>query len=103
LGTNSFVVFSVPALAVLIAIPAVSFTTIAMIAFSSLQKQRVGSNQPLGIGIGVFAVIPAYIAPLVVPAFATIIDLVLAGIVVVLSLGLYFLSSKLISREKLLP
>jgi len=102
-GSDRFILFGVPGLVVAISIPVVSFTTLAMIAFSSLQKQRVGSNQPLGIAIGIFMVMPAYIAPLVVPSLAVILDLLLAAIVVVLSLLMYFLSSRLISREKLLP
>lgn len=83
--------------------PAVSFVTIAMMAFSSLQKQRVGSNQPLGMGFGVMLVLPTYLIPLVAPAFAIVGDLIVAGIIITLSLVLLFLSSRLIRREKLLP
>jgi len=45
----------------------------------------------------------AYIAPLVAPSFVTIIDAIMAEIVVVLSLAMYLLSSNQIKREKLLP
>lgn len=86
-----------------IALPVISFITIIMMAFSSLQKQRVGSNQPLGIAIGVFLVMPSYIIPLVVPSIALPVDLAVAAIIVGLSLAMYFLASKLIRREKLLP
>lgn len=44
---------------------AVAFSTVLMTAFSSLQKQRVGANQPLGIGLGVTLVMPSYILPLI--------------------------------------
>ena len=91
------------ALVVAIALPAVAFVTLIMMAFSSLQKQRVGSNQPLGIAIGIFMVMPAYIAPLVVPSLAIFVDLFLAAVIAVLSVLMYFLSSRLIAREKLLP
>jgi hypothetical protein len=101
--SSLFTLLGIPGLVVAISIPVVSFTTLAMIAFSSLQKQRVGSNQPLGIAIGIFMVMPAYIAPLVAPSLVVNLDLLLAAIVVVLSLLMYFLSSRLISREKLLP
>jgi hypothetical protein len=74
-----------------------------MMSFSSLQKQRVGSNQPLGMAIGVFIVLPAYVIPLVAPSLAVTFDLLLAGLIVVLALLMYFSSSRLISREKLLP
>jgi len=101
--TSAFVLVTVPVLVVIIALPVVTFTTLAMMAFSSLQKQRVGSNQPLGLAIGVFAVLPAYIAPLVVPSATVILDSILAAVVVGLSIVLFFLSSRLISREKFLP
>jgi hypothetical protein len=48
-------------------------------------------------------VIPAYIIPLVFPSLALTIDLLLASAIAVLSLTLYLSSSRLISREKLLP
>ncbi len=83
--------------------PAVSFVTIAMMAFGSLQKQRVGSNQPLGMGFGVILVLPTYLIPLVAPAFAIVGDLIIALIIIALSLALFFLASRLIRREKLLP
>jgi len=102
-GSDRFLLLGVPGLVVAISIPVVSLTTLAMIAFSSLQKQRVGSNQPLGVAIGIFIVMPAYVAPLVEPSLAVILDLLLAVIVVMLSLLMYFLSSKLVNREKLLP
>jgi hypothetical protein len=74
-----------------------------MMSFSSLQKQRVGSNQPLGMAIGIFIVLPAYLGPLVAPSLGLEIDLLLAGLIVVLSFLMYLSSSRLISREKLLP
>jgi type III secretory pathway component EscV len=88
---------------VALAIPVVSSEAQIMMSFSSLQKQRVGSNQPLGMAFGVFMVIPAYIIPLVFPALALTIDLLLASAIAVLSVTLYLSSSRLISREKLLP
>ena len=60
-------------------------------------------HQPLGMAFGVFMVIPAYIIPLVFPSLALTIDLLLASAIAVLSLTLYLSSSRLISREKLLP
>ena len=90
-------------LVVAIAIPAVAFGTLLMMSFSSLQKQRVGSNQPLGMAIGVFTVMPSYILPFVVPGSAFLVDLLLAAVIVCLSGGAYFASGRLISREKLLP
>ena len=93
----------VSGLVVALAIPAVSFGTLVMMSFSSLQKQRVGANQPLGMAIGVFMVLPAYILPLVFPSLAIAIDLLLAMVIAALSLVMYLSSSRLISREKLLP
>ena len=82
---------------------AVSFVTMAMMAFSSLQKQRIGSNQPLGMGFGVMLVLPTYFIPIVAPDFAIVGDLIVAVIIMILSLVLFFFASKLIRREKLLP
>lgn len=102
-GTSGLMLLEVSGLVVALALPVVSSESLIMMSFSSLQKQRVGSNQPLGMAIGVFMVIPAYIIPLVVPSLALTIDLLLAGIILVLSVTLYLSSSRLISRAKLLP
>ena len=87
----------------LIALSVISFVVVIMMAFSSLQKQRVGSNQPLGIAIGVFLVMPTYILPFIFPTFAVYIDLAVAAVIVVLATSAFVLSSKLIRREKFLP
>jgi hypothetical protein len=102
-GASRSSMLEISGLVVAIAIPVVAFVTLVMMAFSSLQKQRVGSNQPLGIAIGVFMVMPAYLIPLALPSLALAVDLTLAAVIVGLSLLMYFLSSRLISREKLLP
>jgi hypothetical protein len=102
-GTSGFLPLEVSGLVVAMAIPTVSFGTLTMMSFSSLQKQRVGSNQPLGMAIGIFTVLPAYVVPFALPSLAFEIDLLLAGLVAVLSLLMYLASSRLISREKLLP
>jgi hypothetical protein len=90
-------------LVVTIAFPVVAFVAIVMMAFSSLQKQRIGSNQPLGIALGVIMVFPAYIGPLVIPTYGIAIDLTIAVSVTILTIVMFSLSSRLISREKLLP
>jgi hypothetical protein len=86
-----------------LALAAVSFGTLLMMSFSSLQKQRMGSNQPLGMAIGATVVLPAYMLPLIIPSIAFWTDLLLAGVIIGLALLTYSLSSGLISREKLLP
>jgi hypothetical protein len=102
-GMSGVLLLEVCGLIVVLALPVVSFDTLIMMSFSSLQKQRVGSNQPLGMAIGVLMVMPAYLVPLVAPSLAFSFDLLLAGVIVVLSLLMYLSSSRLISREKLLP
>jgi len=102
-GTNGLRLLEVSGLVVALALPVVSFGTLVMMSFSSLQKQRVGANQPLGMAIGIIIVMPAYIVPLALPALAIVIDLLLAAVITVLSLLTYLSSSRLISREKLLP
>ncbi len=101
--TNGLLLLEVSGLVVALALPVVSFGTLVMISFSSLQKQRVGANQPLGMAIGIFMVMPAYIIPLALPSIALLADLLLAVVVAALSLLMYLSSSRLIKREKLLP
>jgi hypothetical protein len=102
-GLSIVVLAEVVILTPAIGFPAVSFVTIAMMAFGSLQKQRVGSNQPLGMGFGVLLVLPTYLIPLIAPSLAIVGDLTVALIIIALSLALFFLASRLIRREKLLP
>ena len=75
-----------------------------MMSFSALQKERVGASQPVGAGIGGLVLLPYYVIPLSRPAQ----DAVQIGLAVAITIGavavaLLFLSSRLISREKLLP
>jgi hypothetical protein len=102
-GLGQNLIVEIATLTPVIALSAVSFVTIIMMAFSSLQKERVGSNQPLGIAIGVFLVLPTYAMPFVFPSFAVFGDLAVASVIVVLALVTFFLASRLIRREKLLP
>jgi hypothetical protein len=82
----------------------VSLVTVAMVAFSSLQKQRVGANSPLALAIGVVMMLPSFwllpFFPLILGAIA---DLLIAGLAGALSIVLLILSSRLIRREKMLP
>jgi len=55
------------------------------------------------MAIGLNMVMPAYIFPLVFPSLAIVIDLGLAAVIAALALVTYVSSSRLISREKLLP
>ncbi len=83
---------------------AVSLVTISMMAFSSLQKQRVGANSPLALSIGVVVIIPTFYTPFFLPfSFAILVDLFIIGLAGGLSIVLFILSSKLIRREKMLP
>jgi hypothetical protein len=102
-GTDRPLLLEGSVLVVALALPVVSFGTLIMMSFSSLQKQRVGANQPLGMAVGIFMVMPAYLIPLVLPSLALVVDLLLAMVIATLSLLLYLSSSRLISREKLLP
>jgi len=102
-GVNHNIIVEIATLTPVIALSAVSFVTIVMMAFGSLQKQRVGSNQPLGIAIGVFLVLPTYAMPFVFPNSAVLGDLSVASVVTVLAIVMFFLASRLIKREKLLP
>ncbi|MGZ4864143.1 MAG: hypothetical protein ACXV5H_04840 [Halobacteriota archaeon] len=92
-------------IAAVLAFPVVTFVTMAMMAFSSLQKPRAGANQPLAFSLGVVLLLPLLYAT---PWFLTFIigvavDLVEAAVIAALAIALLLLSSKFISREKLLP
>lgn len=82
---------------------AVSLVTVAMMAFSSLQKQRAGANAPLALILGVAVIIPTFYITFLQFPIAVSVDLTLAGIAAGLSIVLLILSSRLIRREKMLP
>lgn len=86
-----------------VGVSVVFLVTVSMIAFSSLQKTRAGANQPLGVSIGVIPVFPALILPILFPSYALIIDISIAAVTLLASLGLLLSISRLIMREKLLP
>ncbi len=89
----------VSGLVLALSLSAVSVVSVAMMAFSSLQKQRVGANQPLGTGLEVFLVMPSIFISLI-SVFAELVyslTVIIAGFIVLL------LAGRLISREKLLP
>ncbi len=92
------------ALAAALSLSLVSFDTMAMMTFSSLQKPRAGANQPLGLALGGLLVVPAYLTPWTLPFVAVVVvDLAEAVVIAALAIALFVFSSKLISREKLLP
>jgi len=92
------------ALAAALSLSVVSFSMMAMMAFSSLQKQRAGANQPLGLALGALLVMPVYLSSFVLPFIVVVVvDLVETVVVFALSIALFLLSSTLIRREKLLP
>lgn len=81
----------------------IALTTVLMTAFSALQRQPLGMNQPLGIAIGAFVLVGAMVAPITMPSNALVLELVIAGVIVAVSLGLLALTPRLIRREKMLP
>jgi hypothetical protein len=104
-GTQAVILLGLVALALTAALSfsVVSFVTVALVAFSSLQKQRVGANSPLALSLGVFVIFPTWFAynfPLFV---GVLIDLLIAALAGGLSIVLLILSSRLIRGEKMLP
>lgn len=82
----------------------VAFTVMAMMAFSSLQKTRAGSNQPVALIVGYATTIPAYLSAIFLPfTKAMYADAALVAALAVVSLAFLRYSGKLIKREKLLP
>ncbi len=105
-GTQAVMLLGLVVLAVTAALgfSAVSLVIVAMVAFSSLQKQRVGGNSPLALLLGILFIFPAWVVPYILPFFiGVLIDLLIAGVVGALSIVLLILSSRLIRREKMLP
>lgn len=103
LGTGLSLLASMAVLTLAIGISEVFLVTVCMVAFSSLQKTPMGANQPLGVVIGIIPMFPALILPLVFPAYAIVIDLLIAVITLLVSFVLLLSSGRLILREKLLP
>ena len=105
-GTLAAVLLGIEMLALtaVLSFSAISLVTVAMVASSSLQKQRVGSNSPLGLIVGVVVLLPTYFIPEILPfSLSVLADLLIAGLAGALSLILLILSSRLIRREKMLP
>jgi hypothetical protein len=106
LGNQTAILFGLVAMAITAALSfsAVSLVTVSMVAFSSLQKQRVGANSPLGLALGVPVLLPTYYLPLFLPSSISILaDLLIAAVAGILSIVLLTLSGRLIRREKMLP
>ncbi len=81
----------------------VSLVTLAMMAFSSLQKQRVGANTPLAMVLGVVFIFPTFYLSFLgfIPELQVVLSIcILASC---LAATLLLLSSRLIRREKMLP
>jgi hypothetical protein len=104
---GSLAVFLLDALMLLLTaflgISVVSFVVMAMMAFSTLQKQRAGGNAPLAMMLGVGFIIPTFYLALLEFTLAFLADLSIAIFAGVLSLVLLVLSGRLIRREKMLP
>lgn len=81
----------------------VSFVMMAMMAFSSLQKQRAGGNAPLAMGLGSAFIFPTIYLVFLGFTLEFLVDLSIASLAAVLSLTLLVLSRRLIRREKMLP
>ena len=97
-------VLPIPLLVIPFSLAVVSFMVMSMMAFSSLQKTRAGSNQPLGLAIGWVGTAPAYAMPFLL-SFTNAIyaDLGLSVAVAAIAMTILFSAGKLIRREKLLP
>lgn len=86
-----------------LALAVVSLLVILMMAFSSLQKTRAGSNQPLGLVIGYACTIPAYL-PVVLPYdTAVLAEAAIIAIMAVVGFVSLMSAGRLVRREKLLP
>jgi hypothetical protein len=97
-------ILPIPLLEVPFSLAVVSFMVITMMAFSSLQKPRAGSNQPLGLIIGWLITLPAYMVPFVFTFKKGIYaDLAIAAMIAFAVFAFLRSSEKLIRGEKFLP
>ena len=103
LGTSLTLLAGIAVLTFSLGVSTVFLVTVCMIAFSSLQKTPTGANQPLGVIVGIIPVFPALILPFVFPQYALIVDISIAAVTSLASVGLLLSIGKLIMREKLLP
>ena len=90
-------------LAALLALSIAAFTSMCMMAFSSLQKSRAGGNQPLGLIVGYAATIPAYFAIALPFSIGVYLDIAVIAAIALSVVFLLLSSSKYIRRENLLP
>lgn len=103
LGVDRILLSAITVLTFAIGVSAVAFVTVAMMAFSSLQKTPLGANQPLGIVLGIIPIFPFFVIPLVFPSLVILVGFVLAAIVAAIAVGFLLMAGRLILRERLLP
>lgn len=101
--TVFFLDLLVLSLTALLGFSVISLVTVAMMAFSSLQKQRVGANSPLALTLGVVFIIPTFYLSFLGFIPELIVELSLSILAGAISATLLALSSRLIRREKMLP
>jgi len=103
-AAGALAIIPVLALTCIISVSTITFMIMLMMAFSSLQKMRAGSNQPLAVLVGFASTIPIYIIPIVFHHnVAFVVDFAEAVVITIVALALLFSSERLIRREKLLP
>jgi len=82
----------------------ISFVTMAMIAFSALQRPVAGNaNSPLALSLGAVIILPTFYIQVASYDAAVLVDLAIPILVGSLSVLLLILSGRLIRREKMLP
>ncbi len=97
-------ILPIPLLAIPFALALTGFMIMAMMSFSALQKARIGSNQPLGMLVGLLGTAPAYLVPFLFTfGIGIYVDLGIAVVIAVIALVFLRLSGKLIRRENFLP
>lgn len=102
-GSLSVPVLTSLALSIFVGLSVICLVNVLMMSFASLQRQPIGMNQPLGIAIGAFILLGFMFIPVLFPAFASTLQLVMAVAIFVVSLLAVISAPKLIRREKLLP
>jgi magnesium-transporting ATPase (P-type) len=90
-------------LTALLGFSVVALVTVSLMAFSSLQKQRIGANGPLALAIGAVFLFPTFYLSFLGFILELLVELSLSILAIALSIALLLLSGRLIRREKMLP
>jgi hypothetical protein len=102
-GRDPVIAGTVVVLVLALGLSTIALVAVLMSAFSALQRQPLGMNQPLGIAVGTGAIVAAIALSATMPRLQLPIQLGISGVVGVAALAFLAATPRLIRREKMLP